>query len=316
MVSRSTIFLFVCLAVSGIATEIGAQTIKGEVVSAPLQPTSFVQWSEDLGYRKDQCYPVSLGVTGCPFADIELSGVKVSLMLDTGTSRGLVITTSAPTIPHRAVGRSEELNADGSHRGNSSSIGIEAARVLGKTFTNVSGSLSDWRMFSSVPFNGTIGLDFFLDRRLTLDYRSKRVATSNLPFPEKLDRKRYISLDLVDPPKSQGHILYARCMVNGREALLYLDTGYNVSFIDPDFTEGLARVERSGRFRVFRKGVPVDLDGRTFIFNDLREDPIRRGSGLERPVALILGSDILSRFIISVDLRVKRMILALAEPIP
>jgi hypothetical protein len=107
-------------------------------------------------------------------------------------------------------------------------------------------------MFSSEPFNGTVGLDFFLDRRLTLDYRSRRVGVTVSPLPEQLDRKRYLSVGLVGPPKSQGHILYARARVNGREAIVYLDTGYNVSFIDPAFAEGLARVERHGKFKVFR----------------------------------------------------------------
>ncbi len=57
----------------------------------------------------------------------------------------------------------------------------------------------------------------------------------------------------------------------------------------------------------------MNFDGRTFVLNGLREDSIRRGPGLEQPVALILGSDILSHFVVTVDLRVKKMILALAE---
>jgi len=234
-------------------------------------------------------------------------------MLDSGTARGFLLTNHAPSVPHRVEERSEDLNADGSHRGESFRISVETVSVLGKVFNNVAGSLSDWQMFSSEPFDGTVGLDFFLDRRVTLDYQSRRVGVTASPLPEKLDRKRYLSVDLVEPPKSQGHILYVRTKVNGREAIIYLDTGYNVSFIDPAFAEGLARVERPGKFKVFRERVPMELGGHTFILDDLRESEVRRGAGFNLPVAMTLGSDVLSHLIVTIDIRASKLILAVAE---
>jgi hypothetical protein len=291
----------------------GKEMIKAAVVSTTLESTSFRRWSQDLGYRETQLYPLTLGASGCPFIEVDVSGIKLPLMLDSGTARGFVITNQAPSIPHRVEERTEELNADGSHRGESFRIRVETVSVLGEVFKNVAGSLSDWQMFSSEPFNGTVGLDLFLDRRLTLDYRSRRVGVSASPLPEKLDHKRYLSVDLVEPPESQGHILYARARVNGREAIVYFDTGYNVSFIDPAFAEGLARVERPGKFKVFRERIPMELGGHVFILNDLRESQVRRGTGFGLPVALALGSDVLSRCIVTIDIRVKKLILAVAE---
>jgi hypothetical protein len=224
-----------------------------------------------------------------------------------------VLTNNAPPIPHRVEEREEELNADGSHRGESFRIRVETVSVLGKDFKNVAGTLSDWKMFSSEPFSGTLGLDFFLDRRLTLDYRSRKVAVAASPVPEQLGGRHYLSVDLVEPPKSQGHILYARAKVNGRDAIIYFDTGYNVSFISPEFAEGLARVERPGKFKVFREHVPVQLGGHKFILDDLRESPISRGAGFDRPVALVLGSDVLSSLIVTIDIRAKKLIFGLAE---
>jgi hypothetical protein len=291
----------------------GKEMIKAAVVSTTLESTSFRRWSQDLGYRETQLYPLTLGASGCPFIEVDVSGIKLPLMLDSGTARGFVITNQAPSIPHRVEERTEELNADGSHRGESFRIRVETVSVLGEVFKNVAGSLSDWQMFSSEPFNGTVGLDLFLDRRLTLDYRSRRVGVSASPLPEKLDHKRYLSVDLVEPPESQGHILYARARVNGREAIVYFDTGYNVSFIDPAFAEGLARVERPGKFKVFRERIPMELGGHVFILDDLRESQVRRGTGFGLPVALALGSDVLSRCIVTIDIRVKKLILAVAE---
>jgi len=297
----------------GGASPAAGQAIRTTVASAQLEGTTFPQWIEDLGYRTTRIYPLTLAASGCPFVDVDVSGIQVSLMLDTGTASGLVITTDAPPIPHRVEGREEALNPDGSHRGESVRISLDGISVLGQAFRNVAGTLADWKMFSSTPFDGTVGLDFFLDRRVTLDYRSRKVAAASSPLPEELDRKRYLSLKLVDPLKSQGHILYARARVNGREAIVYLDTGYNVSFISPDFAEGLTRVERPGKFKVFREGVPLELDGRKLILNELRESPINRGAGFDLPVALALGSDFLSRFIVTIDIRAKKLILALAE---
>jgi hypothetical protein len=224
-----------------------------------------------------------------------------------------VLTDHAAEVPHRAEGHTEELNADGSHRGESVQIRVSTLSVLGQQFRDVSGTMADWRMFSSEPYDGTVGLDFFRDRRVTLDYRSQQVAVSASPLPDDLDRRRYVMLDLIHPPKSQGRILYARARVNGRDAIVYFDTGYNVSFIDPAFAAGLPLVERPGKFRVFREHVPVELGGRTFVLDELREDPIRRGEGFDRPVALILGSDVLSHFIVTLDIRARKLIIALAE---
>ncbi len=287
-----------------------AQVIKAKVNSTSLGTTRFSQWVNDLGYEQTQIYPMTLAASGCPFVDVSVSGVQVSLMLDSGTARGLLITNSAPPVSHVVEEREEQLNADGSHRGESLRIRVKTLSVLGKVFTDVPGSLNDWRMFASEPFNGTVGLDFFLDRRLTLDYRSRKVGVSTAPLPGKLDQDRYLSVDLIDPPESQGHILYARAKVNGRESIVYFDTGYNVSFISPDFVDGLTRVERPGKFKVFRKRVPLELGGHSFILDELRESVISRGTGLDLPVALVLGSDILSRFIVTIDIRAKKLILA------
>ena len=296
----------------GGASPATGQAIRTTVASAQLEGTTFPQWIKDLGYRTTRIYPLTLAASGCPFVDVDVSGVQVSLMLDTGTASGLVITTNAPPIPHRVEGREQALNPDGSHRGESVRISLDGISVLGQAFRNVAGTWPTWRCSPRRHLTGP-WTDFFLDRRVTLDYRSGKVATASSPLPEELDRKRYLSLKLVDPLKSQGHILYARARVNGREAIVYLDTGYNVSFISPDFAEGLTRVERPGKFKVFREGVPVELDGRKLILNELRESPINRGAGFDLPVALALGSDFLSRFIVTIDIRAKKLILALAE---
>ena len=235
-------------------------------------------------------------------------------MLDTGMARGLLLTPAAPKVPYQVEGLRRELNPDNSPRGESKDIRVESIDVFGKKFHNVAGAFSDWAIFSTVPFEGAIGLDFFLDRRFTLDYHSKRIAVSRSPLPEGLDRHRYLVLDLIDPPGYQGHNLYAQALVNGRKATIFLDTGLSQSSIDPAFGVGLPQIKPIGsRYPILRRGIPLEIDGRTFLLDDLSEDPIRRGTGFDHPVALSLGGDVLSCFILTIDLRVKKLILARAE---
>lgn len=299
--------IFVASAASAVS-----QTIKATITS-PLEASTPAEWARDLGYNANQLYPLALGSTGCPLVGADVAGTVLSLMFDTGTARGFVITRSAPAVPHGVEGRTEELNADGSHRGESLLIRVDSMLVAGKVFRNVTGTLSDWQMFSSEPFDGTVGLDFFRDRRVTLDYRSLKLGVTAVPIPGKLDPRRYIILDLIDPPKSQGSVLYARGRVNGRESVIYFDTGYSVSFIDPAFVAGLPSVKRPGRFTVFRQRVPLEMGQHTFILNEVREDAIRRGTGLDLPVALTLGSDVLSHFIVTIDVRAKKLILGVPK---
>jgi len=74
---------------------------------------------------------------------------------------------------------------------------------------------------------------------------------------------------------------------------------------------GVPLVER-GKFKTFRESVPIELAGHTMVLDELRESPIARGPGFDRPVALLLGSDVLAYFIVRIDVRAKKLVLALA----
>ncbi len=302
----------VALPVGLCAIRVAAQANRTTVGSTTLRPTSARQWHTELAYREGQIFPMTTDASGCPVIPVDIGGVTIGLMFDTGTAHGFVLTTSAPAVPHTVEHRDEELNADGTHRGESLTIRVQTLSVLGRSFEKVTGTIADWRMFASKPFNGTVGLDFFADRRVTLDYRSRQVAVSVAPIPVRLDPERYVIVDLVNAPTSQGHALYVRAKVNGRPAIVYMDTGYNVSFIDPAFADGLPRSERPGKFPLFRQQVPVELGGHVFSLDDVREAPISRGPGFEPPVALTLGSDVLSRFVVTIDLRAMKLVLASA----
>ncbi len=282
--------------------------------SSPLGITSHDEWRKELGYKGTEVRPLLIHpVTGCPFVDVDVSGIRARFMVDTGCGQGFLLTDHASPIPHTVIRPGKQLNADGSLRGDSRIIRVDAIDVLGKRLTNVVGAYADWRMFSTEPFDGAFGLDFFLGERFTLDYLSGEIAVSASPLPDLAGRERYLVCDLLDAPENQGRILYVAGVVNGRAATLYLDTGYSHSWIDPGFSGSLPFTEGPGRYRVRRQKVPVELGGKAFLLNDLREDSIRRGPGFDPPVGVVLGSDFLSEFIVTIDIRSGKIILARAR---
>lgn len=287
-----------------------AEDPKASVRSTAFDLAGGTGWSRELGYRSEEIYPLTMASsTGLSMIEVRIDGVRMSLLLDTGSAHGFMVTDSAPSVPYRVLEEVSDRDASGRVRGTSQRILADSMNVLGATFFRVEGDHSDWKLYASDPFPGTVGLDFFLDRRLTIDYSSRRVAVSAAPLPARLDKKRYLVLDLVQPPKDHGHLLYVRAVVNGRPAIVYLDTGYSASWIDPQFSQNLARAERRGGSGALCRGIPLELGGRSFVLDDLREEPIRRGSGLDQPVALVLGNDILSHFLVTIDLRTKKLVL-------
>ena len=101
----------------------------------------------------------------------------------------------------------EVLNADGSHPGKLSAIRVESVSVFAKVFKSVTGDLSDWQMPSSYPFSGSVGLDFPLDRRMTLDYRSWKIGITASPLPKKFDHKLFLFVDHIKPSADDGFFL-------------------------------------------------------------------------------------------------------------
>jgi hypothetical protein len=279
--------------------------------SASLDVLPKGQWLRTLGYREQDIHAITLApATGAPLVEVEVAGVRMALLLDTGTARGFMLTDRAPDVRYHVVAHVVERDASGRPRGESEAIRVDSLDVLGTMFSNVEGTRSDWRLFSSVPFAGTVGLAFFKIRRLTLDYATLTAAVSVAPLPDSLDPRHYLVLDLIAPPQRQGHILYVRGIVNGRRAIVHLDTGYSASWIDSAFALDLPRTEWPSVSYPVRRGVPLDLGGSTFVLDGLREQAIQRGPGLDSPVALSLGSDFLSRFVLTIDLRAKKLVLA------
>lgn len=138
----------------------------------------FIENKNDINWIKD-----------CPVIPIKIGNKNVALEFDTGNGMGIFITTALKDkIDYEIVGTTTELNADGTYRGEGTSISLKTIKVFGDEFQNVMSSLNDWRMYGFFKINGTIGLKYFDNKVVTLDYDNKKIAVSNktLDYPLKL----------------------------------------------------------------------------------------------------------------------------------
>jgi len=197
-------------------------------------------WTEELGYREDELYPLTFhgtGTRGCPEIPIGIGGETFPFLFDTGCGGGFAVTTElADAIEYTTLGRVEELNRDGFHRGWSDRISIGSIDVCGETFADIETTMLDWRMTSSRPYRGLIGLAYFQGRTVTLDYRSKKAAVSPRPIDYDALGPDYAVLPLLASSEAgQRYLPFFQGEYEGAPVCVYLDTGKNYSYVhDPE----------------------------------------------------------------------------------
>jgi hypothetical protein len=96
---------------------------------------------------------------------------EYKLVFDTGCGAGIFFTNVIQDkIEYSLLNEVEALNIDGSHRGSTKCVKVNEINVFGDVYKNIETSISDWSMFSSRKFNGTIGMAYLKSKVVTLDY--------------------------------------------------------------------------------------------------------------------------------------------------
>jgi hypothetical protein len=263
-------------------------------------------WIRDFNYKESQIKGLlNVENTSCPFIPILINGQEVSIMFDTGNSQGLALTTAIRNkIDYDVTGTSTTRNPDGSYRGDIQLINIKNINIFGEEYSNVKSSISDWQLYSSEKFNGLLGLEYFRNKIVTLDYKNNKIAITDKELDyKKLDTEKYTIIPLIKSSiANRSDLLYFQGDVNGEKSIIYLDTGYSRSFVD------LKENNNSNNDNT----VQVKLSNRQFQFKNLRCQEIKRGENFEYPVKLIIGSDILksNNFVITIDKIQNKLILS------
>lgn len=255
-----------------------------------------LSWINDFNYEESQVKSFSNEITPSPSIPILINGKQVNIMFDTGNSQGLLLTTAISSdIDYEVTGTSKTYNADGTYRGDIQSIKVKKINIFGQDYSDVKSSISDWRIFGNVEFNGLIGLKYFQNKIVTLDYKNNKIAITDKEIDyKKLNAKKYIIIPLIKSSLTdRSDLLYFQGEVNGEKSIIYLDTGYSTSRID------LKENKNSKDDNIAQ----VKLGNKHFQFKKLRGQEINRGENFEYPVRLVIGSDILksNNFIITID---------------
>lgn len=250
-------------------------------------------WISDFGYHEDEIHRLTFHFTGsrsCPEIPILINEQEFRLGFDTGCGSGLTLTNVLEEdIKYDVIGRSEQLNRDGSHRGWSKRILLGGITVFGEAFEKVETEIIDWKMISSSEFNGIIGLAYFQSRVITLDYPGHQIAVSNKPVDDtKLDPDRDIILPLHrSTSKGQDMLPFFEAEYEGRPVMVYLDTGKNYSYVYNPSCDFTMSDRPSGLI-----DVPIKIGSMEMTLKDLAQvNDLAQAEGLPYPTMIELNSD-------------------------
>lgn len=250
-------------------------------------------WITDLGYKENEVHKLTfdwVGNRSCPEIPIKVGNDEYKLGFDTGCGVGIFFTNVIQDkIEYSFLNEVEALNRDGSHRGSTKCVKINEINVFGDVYKNIETSISDWSMFSSRKFNGTIGLAYFKSKVVTLDYVGHRIAVSNNPIDySKLDSNKYVVLPLYKTKsKGQQDLLFFEGEYNNKPIIVYLDTGKNHSYLyNPDCKSSIG--EKPTKFF----NIPLKIGSMKLILNKVTEaNNFAQAEGLPYPTMIELNSD-------------------------
>ncbi|MBP7175457.1 MAG: hypothetical protein KBA53_04450 [Thermoclostridium sp.] len=269
-------------------------------------------WIADFGYQKDEIHSLSFQLPGnrsCPDIPVLINEKEFKVGFDTGSGSRFSLTTALEgKIDYDLLGRTEELNRDGSHRGWSNHVSIKSLNVFGEVFEGVKTNIADWKLYASTKFNGIVGLKYFQSRVITLDYWGQQIAVSNRPIDEtKLDPEKYIILPLHrSTSEGQEMLPFFQVEYDDKPVMAYLDTGKNYSFVyNPSCDISMSDLPSGFT------DVPIKIGSREIIMKDVAQvNDLVQAEGLPYPTMIELNSDQIWRhgLVVTLDLIDQRII--------
>jgi hypothetical protein len=232
-----------------------------------------------------------VGDFGYPYVPVRIGGTRLMLPFDTGNMVG----TSVSSDLFDQMG----LTADGSYdRVNSAGEIVASLRVVEAVEVSVLG-----RDVGPTPvyeldhprLPGLVGPTLIGGGHFTLDYESRRMGLGVARIPQTVPGFRQVSL-----VSSTRHpmLILVRGTIEGRGVLLELDTGKSRTVINPVLASDLA-------LKRVPEGVAISnlrIGGLSFEVPSAKEvDQTAIDPALPEPILAGVGSDILSRFVWTVD---------------
>lgn len=270
-------------------------TVTAILTAASLSPSIALAqapwWLDSLAYSSAQLSPNRVGTDGFPYVRVRIDTTELWLPFDTGNMVGLTVAT-------RYYDGLELPEIDSVRRRDSSGESLGAFRIgrakrveaLGHTAAEVT-----VREFEHPRLPGLVGPGDLSGSRFTLDYGRQLIAVANS------------RLDMGDGPRTrrlvrsarQPRLIIVEGRFRGRPILIELDTGKSRTVVDPTWARGVGLTV--GHTDTVAVG-EVELAGVVLDVRDAK--PVGLGAldpDLPTPLVMSLGSDSLSRFVLTVD---------------
>lgn len=250
------------------------------------------RWLDSLGYVPSQVSSIRVGPGRLPYVPVRIDGTELWLLFDTGNTVGLTVATRYyDRLGLPVTGTVRRRNSSGRLVGEFRIGRARRVEALGHTATGTA-----VREFQDARLVGLYGPDDLPGVRFTLDYRAQVIAVAESAAGPAVVGEG--GLPLV---RSRRHPRLV--LVEGRfrrePILIELDTGKSRTVVDPAWARSVGlEVGRAGSVALGRVVVG------SAVFDILDAKPVGLAGidpALPAPLVLSLGSDTLSRFVMTVD---------------
>lgn len=261
------------------------------LVSGCASSAPEVDWVEAFGYEPANVHAIELGAFGYPYVPVVVASTPVMLPFDTGNMAGLSVSSDLfDQLGLVASGSWNRYDSAGRMIAHLRTADAVPVAFLGRDL----GTLPI-RELDHPTLPGLIGPTVLRGGHFTLDYASRRIALGDGALPERVPGFRKVPL--VRSARYPGLIL-VRGAIDGQPVLLECDTGKSRSVINPGLASSLS-LKRGPR------GVEIDelrIGDLSFAVPSAKEvDQRAIDPDLPEPIMVGVGSDILSRFVWTVD---------------
>lgn len=248
-------------------------------------------WIDAFGYTEAEVHSLKVGDFGFPYVPVRIAGIPLMLPFDTGNMLGLSVS--------KRLFDQLALTPDGHYsRVNSAGETTAALRVAETDEISVLGrKLDSTRVyeFDHASLRGLVGPTLLEGEHFTLDYRSGKIGVGGGSLPDSVPGFRHIPL-----VRSRRHpkLILVRGTIEGRKVLIEFDTGKSRTVINPALSSELGLKRGSN-------GVVInilEIGSLSFEVRSAKEvDQTGIDPSLPEPILAGVGSDVLSRFVWTVD---------------
>ena len=254
-------------------------------------PRANTDWAERFGYASAAFHAFQLNEFGYPTLPTVFAGDTLWLPFDTGNMVGFTI--------ERASFRTLGFSCDSSVTRRDSGGQVVSESCVSDP-TSVVVFDREWTAlpvfeFEHASLPGLVGPDLLPGTRFTLDYRTLRLAVDSLQTPPEVPG--FVAMPLVRSPYRPRLILLWGA-VRGRQVIVELDTGKSRTTVDRRLVEDLD-------LEVTEQGAvlgAIDVGPWRFDVASARVvDTSGISRGLPARIMIGVGSDLLQRFVWTVD---------------